>query len=708
MFLDELEQRSGRLAAAAAALASGEPSAVDLPSIRREGHTIKGTARVMGYEAVAAAAVVIEAAWDGIATESVDPSIELGTSLGALTQALLDAGRTDPVGGTPELRATLEALAGAAPAIEMPDLEFLPEPSAATPASSTASLRSLGPLGRGDTRRPPDRSAQMPAFPRSPGHPGSSTSQPAGSELSIPGEYLSLIESIEEWADDATVIVSSARLYGLINRAAAVREDATALAHVINGGSSPSDEARERIAEMVSSTADLQADALGLASVPLSTLTTTLPQLVGYLSKKLGKNIEFNVSGDVSLVVDRQVLEAVSEPVRQLIVNAMYHGLELPAKRKAERKPSIGSLTLDVSLDGTMLELVVADDGAGVDWAKVREAGIEQRLLDKNAELDTDVLTPLLYEPGFTTGAIEGGRGDGLARLAEAVEELHGRVHLETWQDAGTRVSIRVPAWQPLHRVLIVRAGGMRWAIPEAAIEHALPTEDLDVDLDADISEIDWDGRLIPVASFAEAVGVEDSGPDDITVIVGHRVGTVALTVGRIEGEREVAVTEAGGVALGPSHIAAVAPLGDGVFALVVDVGRLIERVRAVPAEDRAPARLLVLDDTETRRGALSGALSAGGFNTSLANSVAEAMDILDADAMDAVIVEYAVPSASGIAFVEETRRRYPKMPIVMVSGTANEDDRVRAKKAGVDRFFAKSEVREGVVVSAVWDLLEA
>ena len=169
-----------------------------------------------------------------------------------------------------------------------------------------------------------------------------------------------------------------------------------------------------------------------------------------------------------------------------------------------------------------------------------------------------------------------------------------------------------------------------------------------------------------------------------------------------------MAVTELAPVASGPEHVTGVALLGAGEVALVVDAGRMIERTRVIPVKSHARARVLVVDDSEGGRAVLSGSLASSGFSTSVAGTVAEAIDVLADLPIDAVVVDFSLPSASGVELVAEIRRRDAKTPIVMLSGVATEEDQAYARAAGVDRFFDKSDFRPGVLVAALWELLEA
>lgn len=744
MFLDELDQRSGRLATAARALAAGDDGSIDLPAMRREGHTIKGTARVMGYEAIGSVAVMLEEVWDGISTGDVEADADLGDALAALCVELELAGRENPETGTPSLRAAAAAVhdlvpdvalpefpepardeeaapADPAPAAPEPDPDppdppaeasevveaaevVSPAPDAAPPPRPPASLA----LTPGDTtdsasRRETDDRDTLPVSTGTQLGPSGSRREPP----ELPADYEGFVEAIGTWSREGTVTVNAGRLYRLINRIVATRADAEELAASMSHDSAPGAQT-ERARAIALTTGQLQSDVLGLASLPLSTLTTALPQVVKYLAKKLGKNVEFEIGGDTGVLVGRRVLEMISEPIRQLVVNAIYHGLEIPTRRKDQRKPNVGSITLDVALQQNMLEVVVADDGAGVDWEFVHETGVDLGFIDRDARPDEEDLVGLLFEPGFTTGALEGGEGDGLARLAAAVEALHGRVQFETWPGDGTRVTVRVPAWEALRRVFVVSSAGMLWALPAAAVAGTASTAEAGIGDVDDAAELDWEGSRLPVVSLARAAGLEPTGRETMLVAVSHRVGSVAFGVDSIEGTYDVAVADPERKSdAGPSYVDGVVLLGDEV-ALVVDAGSLVERTRVIPGERRAGARVLVVEGPTGTRMVLSGALAASGFSTSVVATVPEALEVVSEISVEALVVDHTLATSSAIALVEEVRRHDRRIPIVMIADRGTEEDRVRAKQAGVDRFFAKAEFREGALAAELWSLLEA
>jgi two-component system chemotaxis sensor kinase CheA len=329
--------------------------------------------------------------------------------------------------------------------------------------------------------------------------------------------------------------------------------------------------------------------------------------------------------------------------------------------------------------------------------------------LDPEVPDDPDRLRKLLFEPGFTTGSDSefGGRGKGLSTVETIVESLYGRVELETQPGAGTKVTMSVPAFRALQSVLLVVAGGMEWGIPAAAVDEVAPLMEVKIEGTGADRSVVRNGERVPVAAFSEVAGLEEGWADDAFVVfVNDQLGTAGFTVSSVGATRELAVKEMGRIVVGPRHILGVAFLG-GDQLLVVDPGRMVERTQRSPGELRSSARVMVVDDSRGARAVVSGALASSGFMTSVAGSVAEALELLDEVSVDALVVDFSMPQADGVALVEEVRRRGNMVPIIMLSGVANQADQERALTAGADAFFEKADFREGALADALWKMLD-
>lgn len=789
MFLDEIDERSKRLIEGGQAMQSGAVDGDMAGVMLREGHTIKGTARVMGFEAISDAGKMIEDLWRGVKAGDIEPYPNLGRSLVALAGSLMAATDADPDGGSPEMNEAMEklnratgymlgeqveapaAVSSEAPSFETPvsadetspDLEqsqiadvvplpgaIQPEPEptpepqpeptpapapepqpesprqVATPTSPAADPPAPPP--RDPEPTPPIPQAAAPVAPPVDASPGtrpvaSARSVPLESELigEVIGSAVSddaevygpdlggLLGALENWASGQTIQVSAGRLYRLINYVASMRVELDSLLSEMRYAPQVTRDMVEHMTDLVRSTSALEVNAMELGAVPVRQMTNTLPQLVRYLAKKLGKEVRFEISAADDLDVDRQVLDKISDPVRQLIVNALNHGIETPDVREAAGKQATGVISVSLARRGGSFEVVVTDDGGGIDYNEVRQLAVSQGLVDPAAPLDVEVLRPILFFPGFTTKAGDelNSVGAGLANVADAVESLYGRIRLESKKGEGTTVTLVVPTVRDLQRVLIIDSGGMKWGIPEAVIDAVIPLESASIRTEGDRQLLAFEGNELPAAPIANVVGATDTRPPVQVVALSHRAGSAAVTVNEVLGIREVAAKELGPVVSGPSHITGAALMGGGEVVLVLDAGAVVQLCQAVPQPVAPRARILVVDDSQGARAVIAGSLASSGFSTSVAESAFEALEVLGEQHIDALVVDFSMPAQDGVELVKKVRATGITVPIVMLSGVAKSEDQQRALDAGVDAFFEKADFREGALATQLRDLLQ-
>lgn len=772
MFLDEVSERSERLIEGGQAMQRGGVDEEMAGVMLREGHTIKGTARVMGFEAISDAGLMIEDLWRAVKAGDIEPYPNLGRALVALANTLMPATEADPDSGSADMIEAMEKLNRAtgymlgepaevaptsapsdpdgekiADVVQLPGVAVATEDdsSPAEPAPAVETEPATQPAAEPDAQQPAEPAVAPPPEtpPAAPAtgeeHPASDAPDQApaapiperdglvsarsvpldtgqdeviGSATDDPEVYGpdlgGLLSSLENWASGQTIQVSAGRLYRLINHVASLRVELDSVLGEIRYSSEVTLELIEHMTELVRATSSLELNAMELGAVPVRQMTNTLPQLVRYLAKKLGKEIRFEISAADDLDVDRQVLDKISDPVRQLIVNAVNHGIEIPAVREAAGKQATGVVSVSLARRGSSFEVVVRDDGGGIDYAQVRKFAVSQGLVAEDAPIDVEVLRPILFFPGFTTRAGDelNSVGAGLSNVADAVESLYGRIRLESNEGAGTTVTLLVPTVRDLQRVLIVDSGGMKWGIPEAVIEAAIPIESASIRSENDRELLTFEGNDIPLAAIADVVGATDNRPPVQVVTLAHRAGIAAITVNEVIGMREVAAKELGPVVAGPSHITGAALMGGGEVVLVLDAGAVVQMCQSVPQPISPRSRVLVVDDSQGARAVIAGSLASSGFTTSVAESAFEALEVLNEEAIDALVVDFSMPAQDGVELVRKVREAGIEVPIVMLSGVAKTEDQERAIEAGVDAFFEKADFREGALAAQLRSLL--
>ena len=218
------------------------------------------------------------------------------------------------------------------------------------------------------------------------------------------------------------------------------------------------------LAEQTELDDEIEQAVLRARRVPFEQLLPRLRRLVAQLAEQLGKPVELRCE-DALGEIDRGLLARLVPSLEHLLRNAVDHGIENTEQRRAAGKPDRGTLTLQLSRDGDDLLLVLADDGAGIDYAAVRGQAVERGLLDADAELSEQAALQLILTPGFSTAAQLtqiSGRGIGLDVVNVAIQQLGGSLQVESTDGQGSRWAIRLPESQleaagvPLPRVILV------------------------------------------------------------------------------------------------------------------------------------------------------------------------------------------------------------------------------------------------------------
>lgn len=667
LFGGEVSERSDALVQGARSLASGNVSERLLQNMYREGHTIKGTARMMGFNAVSDAGKLLEDTWRALRDGEQQPSAGLAVALETLSDELVPAISADPETGTPGLAAGVRAVRSA--------LKGEPVEPSMAPAASTVPVMESGDLG-------------------------------------------GLLGTLDSWAFGEIIRVDAAGLYQLINEICALRVDAEALHSALGTVTRSLDDptaietAVVQLGDLIGRTektvVGLQDRAVDLAAAPLSELTGTYQQLVRYLARKANKEIRFELVGDHH-AADRQILEGLSDPLRQLLVNAIEHGIETVEEREVQGKPPTATLAIRFEVVDHRLVVVVEDDGTGIDWAAVRAAAVRKDLLPEGVLADTETLRSLLFAPNFSTAVPSElvGDGMGLNMVAEAVESLHGTIVLESEAGSGTRIVITVPTSRALQDAVLIRAAGQTWGIPELAILDRVPIDRAEMSVGQPRLEMAWQGSVVPVSSFADVVGLRDETDPTCILVVSSPVGPVGFSVAEDLGRRQVAARQLGPVLDGVPHLTGAALLGGGDVVVLVDPARLAERAREVPASDAARAHVLVVDDSRGARQIVGGALGSAGFEVDLAGSPTEALSVLAEQSFDALVLDYVLPTMDGATLAGHVRGLGITAPIVILSGAATAADRTKALESGADAYLDKDDVRKGALAALIRDLIE-
>lgn len=378
-------------------------------------------------------------------------------------------------------------------------------------------------------------------------------------------------------AAESTVRVDTARLDGLVNAAGElvlVRNRLSMLA-----GEGQGEAMNRAVAELERVAADLQNAVLRMRMQPIGKLFQRFPRIVRDLARQLGKDIELKTEGEET-DLDRTVVEALADPLVHLLRNAVDHGIEAPADRARFKKRTQGTVRLAAAQVGDRIIITVADDGRGMDPEVLRRKAVEKGLLDEEqaARLDSTECFELIFRPGFSTRAEVSdisGRGVGMDVVKTKIVELGGTLAIDSVAGQGSEIRLSVPLTLAILRVLMVRVGNRRLALPLSNIAEVFELAAGQVSVVDGRVVASHRGRALPLCDLAQWANAPAGGRHVVVVHIGsQRVGCL---VDDVLGREDVMAKPLGSLLKDVPGIAGATITGDGAIALVLDLSSLAD-----------------------------------------------------------------------------------------------------------------------------------
>jgi two-component system chemotaxis sensor kinase CheA len=354
-------------------------------------------------------------------------------------------------------------------------------------------------------------------------------------------------------------------------------------------------------------TSELQESVMKTRMQAIDHLWSKLPRVVRDLSSSVGKQVRLAMEGRET-ELDRSLLEAVKDPLTHLVRNAVDHGIEAPAARKAAGKPAEGVLTLRAYHEGGHVIVEVTDDGKGMDPARIADVAVKRGLLtrDQVAHMDRREILNLVFRAGFSTAdkvTNVSGRGVGMDVVKTNIERIGGAVDVESTLGEGTTWRLTIPLTLAIILALTVECGPERYAIPQVAVHELVYLDGqngrvIEHAMGAQVYRLR--GNLLPLVRLDEILGLPvSSGDRDVYVAVLQAEGRkFGLVVDRVLNTEEVVVKALSSRFKEIGMYAGATLLGDGRVALILDVPSLARRAHLnVGAVERAQAEV---DSTKT------------------------------------------------------------------------------------------------------------
>lgn len=470
-------------------------------------------------------------------------------------------------------------------------------------------------------------------------------------------------------------------------------------------------------------------EALACNMRPFADAVPRFPRMIRDLGRELGRPARLEILG-AATQVDRDVLEKLDAPLGHLLRNAVDHGIESPERRRAAGKAAEGVIRLEARHTAGTLQILISDDGAGVDVGALRETIVRRKLAtaDFARSLSEPELLEFLFLPGFTlkeTVTEISGRGVGLDAVLNMVKQLRGTVRVTSQLGSGTRFVLQLPLTLSVVRTLLAEVGGEPYAFPLAYISRTLSLPRGQVEMLEGRQLFEFEGRPVGLVDASQVLGGTPSpasGDSATIIVIGEPANRYGLVVDRFLGERELVVRPLDARLGKVKDIAAAALMEDGSPVLIIDVedlrqsveklissGRLNKLPQGANAENRAARkRVLVVDDSLTVRELERKLLDSRGYEVEVAVNGMEGWNAVRTGNFDLVVTDIDMPRMDGIELVSLIRKdpSLKSLPVMIVSYKDREEDRRRGLEAGADYYLTKGSFHDDTLVRAVVDLI--
>lgn len=457
---------------------------------------------------------------------------------------------------------------------------------------------------------------------------------------------------------------------------------------------------------------ELQDQIMRVRQVPVKEFVGRFQRAVRQTSKMLDKEVDFIVEGQDTLI-DRVQMENLIDPLMHALRNCVDHGIEAQSLRMTRGKPINGKINLRFARDGRAVNVNLTDDGAGLNFERIRAKAVQRGFISETDQLGPDDLAQVILLPGFSTKdevTQVSGRGIGLDVVSQRIQDLRGSLAIRSKAGAGTAVDIRLPAsMSSLYCAIAPISGGGWAAIASDTVENFLLIEPEMCVLTEDQVYVHVESERIPMFDLEALITgartkVQLPAQNGMGILVRSASGTPQIGyIREIREMRTVIVKDFGPYLRAFDGVRGGTILGDGSVAPVIDARQLMRNTSYQPWSARdetyreavarvVKLRALVADDSLSVRRALEQLLQDNGIETMGARDGLEALALIKSSKPDILLLDLEMPRMNGLEVSAYVRKDpdLAHLPILMITSRTSDKHVQMAKDAGVDEVLSK------------------
>lgn len=480
----------------------------------------------------------------------------------------------------------------------------------------------------------------------------------------------------------------------------------------------------------------MQTNLTQMSMRPFSDLLKRFPRALRDMELIYGKQVKLVTKGG-STLLEKSVLETLSDPLLHLLRNAFDHGIEKPEIRKQLGKPEKGVIEISANYRGNRTVISIRDDGKGINLDKIREKGKKMGLEEEDlAQASEKELLDLIFEPGFSTSeqiTDLSGRGVGMNVVRNNVEEVKGEIMVETQPGVGTTFTLSVPFSLSVVRVLLVESKNILLAFPSNAVEEINLFNPEIIVKNEDKEFLNWEEvmirliRLEKYLNFAYSVSTLETEAIPIiseptVLIIEQSNDVIAIQVDRYWGEQEVTIRQVEGNLKMPPGFTGCTILGDGRVVPLIDALELVNwidgqnisvnsssslaknlitnyskithNINSENSLSQNPrSSIMIIDDSINVRRFLALTLNNANYHVEQAKDGQDALEKLKSGvSVEGIICDIEMPRLDGYGFLANVKSNpnFKKIPVVMLTSRSGEKHRKMAMNLGANAYFSK------------------
>ena len=474
------------------------------------------------------------------------------------------------------------------------------------------------------------------------------------------------------------------------------------------------DESSSALQQQSRLTRDLQQELMRVRMVPFSSLSERMYRIVRQTGKETGKKVNLELRGG-RVEIDRSVLEKMVSPFEHMLRNAIDHGLETPEVRTSNGKTEFGEILVEARQEGNELVLTLRDDGAGLNLDRIRAKGLEKGLLEQGLEYSDSQIMHLIFAAGFSTASEVtqlSGRGIGMDVVKAEIEDLGGRVEVNSTAGQGTVFTIHLPLTLAVTQTVLIKVGEKTYAIPSVMVEQVQELKIGPLEKLYQSRQAEWMGNVYPFHYLPRLLGDNERTPEqkryNTIILLRSGIQRIALHVDELIRNQEVVVKNIGPQLVRVAGVAGATVLGNGEIVLILNPLALSQRRAEAPVADfdasvaatmptpeemlqTAPV-VMVVDDSLTVRKITGRLLAREGYQVVTAKDGVDALQQLQDVRPAVMLLDVEMPRMDGFELTRNLRVNADTrdIPIIMITSRTADKHKNYAFELGVNVFLGK------------------